>query len=178
MADDGAALQHAFGFSAEELALNRSGSVSPRQQALLTKSSKTVKAFSLVMIVVVVVFAGVAGGIAASSSSELVLPVVGVVLLVGLVMGTSIRRTMRAGGRVALANVQHAQGPAKHHAVWVGANVDQGDVGGRRYEIEVGGQRLFVGSEANMQTFVEGAPYAVHYVREASLHMLLSAEPV
>jgi hypothetical protein len=47
-----------------------------------------------------------------------------------------------------------------------------------RYDIEVGGERLTVPSPAAMEAFTEGAMYRVHFVREASLHMLLSAEPI
>ena len=172
-------LEAALGFSGDELALNRQGRVSDRQQAMLTRAKKTVNVFSIFVIVVAVVFVGIGVVVASSGSSELVLPIAGAVLLVGLIMGFSIRRTVRAASRVATARIQHAEGLVAHRVVKLHGNVDDpSSMGGVRYEIEVGGERLVVLSEAAMNSFVEGSPYRVHFVREASLHVLLSAEPL
>jgi hypothetical protein len=172
-------LEATLGFSGDELSLNRQGRVSDRQQGLLTRAKKTVNVFSVFVIVVMVVFVCVAVAIAASSSSELVLPIAATIVFVGLVMGLSIRRTVRAGARVATARIQHAEGPVAHRVVKLHGNVDDPtSMGSVRYEIEVGGERLVVPTEAAMNSFHEESPYRVHFVREASLHVLLSAEPL
>jgi hypothetical protein len=172
-------LEATIGFSSEELALNRQGRVSDRQQAMLTQAKKTVNVFSVFVVVVAVVFIGIGVTVASSSSSELILPVAATVVVVGLIMFLSIRRTVRAAGRVATARIQHAEGPVAHRVVKLHGNVDDpSSMGGVRYEIEVGGERLVVLSEAAMNSFQEGSPYRVHFVREASLHVLLSAEPL
>lgn len=178
MDDQAGQLQAVLGFSAEELALNRAGHVSDRQQQLLGRVEKTTNVASVMMIVVVLVFVGVAVGVSASSSSQLAPVIAGAVALVVVVMGFSIRRTIRAGARVATARVQHAEGPVKHHVVRFGESVDAPGSGGIRFDIRVGGEQLTVPTQAAMETFTEGAPYRVHFVREASLHVLLSAEPI
>ena len=174
-------LETTLGFTGDELALNQQGRVSERQQAMLGKANKTVNVFSRLMIVVVIVFVVIAAVVAASSSSssETAPYIVGAVALVVVVMTFSIRRTLGASARLVKANVQHAEGPARHRVVKFGESVDNpGMGGGVRFDIQVGEQRLTCPSQAAMESFTEGALYRVHYIREASLHVLLSAEPL
>ena len=181
MDDQRRLLQSNLGFTAEELALNQQGKVSDRQQSLLGRANKMANVFSRVMILIVVGFIVVGGGIAATSStsSETAPYIAGALAVVALVMFLSIRRTLSASARLVTANVRHVEGPARHRVVKFGESVDNpGMTGGVRFDIQVGDQRLTCPTQGAMESFTEGALYRVHYIREASLHLLLSAEPL
>jgi hypothetical protein len=163
--DPDRALRHAFRFDAADLAANRAGRVSPRQDALLGAGRRGMQLSLVVFAAVMVGSAGLVvffdeslrtpggqGGVWIAAAVALVAIVVGLV--------QSRRHLAAAGARQVLA----AQGPAE---ILSDTPRDCG--------IRVGGTSLRLPSVAALEAFEPGHAYRVYYVA-GPVALVLSAE--
>lgn len=173
-------------FSAEELALNRQGHLSPAQQARVKRSRRWGTVLSLVIAVVVVAFLVVLAlheipqiSNEKGSSSEVPL-VAGVLALMALVAITGVFRSRRQFNRYASGRVATVEGVVKARVRRMRGNV--GGIGapyggGVRYELTIGKTRFFVASRAVLDAFEPGRRYRGYYAGKGLISTLLSAEP-
>jgi hypothetical protein len=93
-------------------------------------------------------------------------------------MVLSIFRTKRSLSKFASGTVHAVSGPAhgRVRRLHTDENTDVG--GGMRYELTIGATTFFVGGQAVLAAFVDGAPYRAYYAagHGRAMNRLLSAE--
>jgi hypothetical protein len=178
-------------FSSDELAANRAGQLSDRQEARLRKVRSRSRGAVFVVVFIAVAFIVVVGvmllpGLSKArhpgSSSEVPF-VVGALLLVALLVSQSAFRTRRALNHLVSGAVSRADGIAATKVRNMRGNVGDpssgipGRPGGARCELTIGGTRFFV-SPAVLAAFNDGQAYRAYYVGHGLQATLVSAEPV
>ncbi len=178
-------------FSVDELAANRAGELSGRQEARLRKVRSRSRTAVSVVVFVAAAFIVVAGVMLLSHRSSAGHPgssagvpyVVGALILVGLVVSQSAFRTRRALNHLVSGPVGRAEGIAATRVRKMRGNVGDpvsgipGRPGGARCELTIGGTRFFV-SPAVLAAFNDGQAYRGYYVGHGLQATLVSAEPL
>lgn len=176
---DHPSLADAFRFDEADLEHNRQGELTEAQTALLADVARRRGCARGAATAVILATLGllwmvllIAGGLSGEGSGPLValLVVTAVVLLLGggaLLVGHRRSRDLRSG------TVSTAEGPVATESVTMR---EQGSKVGDQYRVELGGVRLLVGTEAQMEAFEEGATYRVFYIADPPAHHVLSAE--
>jgi hypothetical protein len=186
-ADLTAMLLPALGFTAEDLDANRQGVLTERQRAQVDTLHRQGGIAVLVAgVIIVLTFAAIGSYVLflAPTGEALrrgpmgpMIPLVlgGAVLLVLASLAGSVRRqrSLRAG------RVSAVEGKAKLRSRQVsGAMAAVAEATGadlRASTIKVAGTKFHV-DEATVQAFKEGALYRIYYVKNAPIHLILSAE--
>lgn len=175
------ALAQALNFSAEELALNRSGRLSERQQQGLSEMYGQTRAYSgltigLLGLILLAAAAFVAAGawleigplaVLADGSSLLPLLLIGTLAAVGIGLLLATARAGR-GGDPNQGVVRQASGPADLRPISAG--------GGQAGELRIGRQSFYIPDKI-LQAFEQDQPYHVYYVKSGRLPVIVSAEP-
>jgi len=178
-------------FSADELAANRAGQLSDRQETRLRKVRSRSRGAVAVVVFVAVAFIVVAGVMLLPrlsagrhpGSSAGVPFVVGALILVALLVSQSAFRTRRALNHLVSGTVSRAEGIAGTRVRTMRGNVGDpvsgipGRPGGARCELTIGGTRFFV-SPAVLAAFSDGQAYRGYYVGHGLHATLVSAEPL
>lgn len=176
-------------FTYEELQLNRAGRLSERQLARLSTSRKRGRAFTVVMAVLVVGFVVLIVTLLlpkltenqAYDSVPIAPIVIGVLVLMFVLVGSSIFRTRRSLDQLT-GKLKLASGPAKTRAHRLPGNIVDASApglsygGGIRHELTIGSVRFFVSGQAVLDAFQDGRPYFGYYVGRGVMNTLVSAE--
>ncbi|HLY28349.1 MAG TPA: hypothetical protein VKQ72_18520 [Aggregatilineales bacterium] len=181
-------LMQAVPFTAEELNMNRSGTVSEAQRARLGKQAGGTQAAALVMFVVfILIIAGIFAYLFVFTHTgdsllkmftqdPSTLPIVGGVLgVVALIIFGSFLRTLLRTSDLRSGKISVAEGKArvKTTRMTVGyvATVATG------YELIVGRVKFYV-ARGVLDNIIEGAKYRIYYVKNYPMHAVLSLEEV
>jgi hypothetical protein len=184
-----------LGFSEDELALNRAGRLSNRQQAMLGKARRQGRAGLLVMLVVLLAFVGVAAAIVVPTVSKQKDAsgvsagpiVVAALVFVLLIVGLSLLRSRRRLNRLASGRVHQAVGPAQTRVRRLRGNVEADfgpeayTDGANRYELTIGTTTFFVAGPQVLQAFEGPGTYRAYFAAgggHAVLNRLLSVERI
>ena len=185
-----------LGFSSDELARNRVGKLSARQQGVLQTKRRSGNIGLIYVGVFAVAFAVFAGVYLIpklnkqqhGSSKVPFGPIVfGALALVVVIMALSALRTRRRLDKLASGSVHEVVGPAKTRVHRLGGNVGDlspggtaGYGGGIRLELTIDKTMFFVASNAILDAFQTGAMYRVFYATGGHrvYNTILSAERV
>jgi len=177
-------LMKAIPFTAQDLAANRTGTITEAQRARLGKQAGVTRVATLVMFVIfILVFAAIGAYLFVFSNngqsllkmfshdSTTLAIVAGVMAAVVLVIFFSFLRTLRRTTDVARGKVSVTEGPLKVKSVNSVAYTV------KSYQIKVGKVQFYI-NEAVFSSLVEGSNYRFYYIKNPPIQTILSVEQI